>query len=143
MKNQYLKIFPKNQYNESDIDTFLAAIKKHVMEMDPTYIVKLFAGRHYPKRTLPQNSYYWVLMTIYGDHIGLTQKEADGWWKAELKPTRMVTNTLTGEARLIPIGTSEMTTQEMEAYIEKIKEQAMIQDNVYLPNPGEAIQMSL
>lgn len=143
MKTQFIKIFQIKQYSEAEIDRFLLQLKAHVLSLDPNYYVKLFAGRHYPNRTLSQNSYYWLLMTIYGDHIGLTKKEADGWWKSELMPTREVTNQKTGEVRHIPIGTSEMTTQELTNYIEKIKEQAMIQDNIYLPNPGEAIQMSL
>ena len=82
-------------------------------------------------------------MTIYGDYVGMTKKESDAWWKGELKPTKPVTNTKTGEVRLVPISTSDMTTQELNNYIEKIKEQAMIQDNIYLPDPGEAIQLTL
>lgn len=143
MKTQYLKIFQLKQYSEQDIDRFLLQLKTHILSLDPSFYIKLFAGRHYPGRTIPQNSYYWVLMTIYGDYVGMTKKEADAWWKGELKPTKPVTNTKTGEVRLVPISTSDMTTQELNNYIEKIKEQAMIQDNIYLPDPGEAIQLTL
>lgn len=143
MKNQYLKIFQKGQFQETEIDRFLASAKEFILGMDPSWTVKLFAARHYPKRTLPQNSYYWVLMTIYGDYVGMTKKEADAWWKTELKPMRQVINTKSGEARMVLISTSDMTTQELTNYIEEIKREAMIQDNIYLPEPGEAIKMAI
>jgi len=143
MKNQYLKIFQKGQFQETEIDRFLASAKEFILGMEPSWTVKLFAARHYPKRTLPQNSYYWVLMTIYGDYVGMTKKEADAWWKTELKPMRQVINTKSGEARMVLISTSDMTTQELTNYIEEIKREAMIQDNIYLPEPGEAIKMAI
>lgn len=143
MKNQYLKIFQKGQFQETEIDRFLASAKEFILGMDPSWTVKLFAARYYPKRTLPQNSYYWVLMTIYGDCTGMTKKQADAWWKTELKPMRQVINTKSGEARMVLISTSDMTTQELTNYIEEIKREAMIQDNIYLPEPGEAIKMAI
>ena len=137
------KIIRKNQLSEFDFEIIIKKFKEYVDNCGPSDFIKFTIGKNYPKRSLPTNDYYWVLMTIYGDVTGMTKKQADAWWLSELKPTEAVTNTKTGEVRLIPLSTSRMNTQQMSNYIEEIKREAMIQDGIYLPEPGEAIKMEL
>jgi len=147
MKNQYLKIFQKGQFQETEIDRFLASAKEFILGMEPSWTVKLFAARHYPKRTLPQNSYYWVLIKIIKDALrelghDVDEKETHYMLRERLLYSELV-NEETGEVARIVKSTQKLSTTEFNEYLENVKRFCAEWLKLVLPDPDTQLEINI
>lgn len=84
----------------------------------------------HPKRTIPQNSYLHLLLSMYGLHFGLTLEEA----KQDVKVELGYTYEKNGKTYLK--STAEMNTKELTDFIEKFRTLSATMGK-YLPMPNE------
>lgn len=92
------------------------------------------------KRTSDQNALFHLWVSVIADELGYTDKER---CKRDVKRTllgqREDVNRLTGEVIQADYKTSEMTTQELSALMDKMKAWAQTDLGIYLPywkDPG-------
>ena len=92
------------------------------------------------RRTNPQNALFHTWVSVIADHCGYTDKEA---CKRDVKRTllgmREDVNQLTGEVIQVDYKTSEMTTAELSALMDKLKAWAQTDLGIYPPywkDPG-------
>lgn len=99
------------------------------------YKVELKVNRG--ERSLRQNSYYWgVVIKILSDYTGFEPDEMHEDLKNRfLKYYKVIK--ATGEERELAKSTSNLSTEEFEAYLDMIRRWAMIEHDVYIPLPNE------
>lgn len=90
------------------------------------------------KRTSEQNALLHLWLSVIADELGYTDKER---CKRDVKRTllgqREDVNRLTGEVIQVDYKTSEMTTAELSALMEKLKAWAQTDLGIYLPYYGD------
>lgn len=92
-------------------------------------------------KTSPQNKYFWVLMTILGNEIGMTKEQAHDIMCYKFLLEEEV-NEKTGETFQRIRGTSELSKAEMMHFIDQIIVYCADQLHIVLPSPGEVIKMN-
>lgn len=87
-------------------------------------------------RTTKQNGYYWgVVLSMIATETGHTSEECHEYFKSLLLPRMFVT--IAGKERSVPKSTTELTTVEMEQYLERIRAFAAAELRMNVPLPGE------
>jgi hypothetical protein len=71
-------------------------------------------------RTLPQNRYYWMLVTEIGGYIGEGRDETHALLKGMFLEKRDI-ELLEGKKLTMPPTTRTLTVEEFTSYIERIK----------------------
>ena len=84
-------------------------------------------------RTLRQNSYYWKVLSIIGEELGYYKNELHEVFLDQFAPIQTIRN-LEGKPIQKPVRTSQMTVEQMTAYIEQIIQFAA-ENNIVIPNP--------
>lgn len=98
--------------------------------------------KHYRKRTLPMNNYYWgvVIPCVQKglQDVGylLTAQQVHEYCKEKFA-REIVENRETGEHLDLPGSTAKMTTAEMMDYIALIRDWCEEYLNTHIPLPGE------
>jgi hypothetical protein len=83
-------------------------------------------------RSLSQNAYYFMYLTIIADETGDNADDLHEFFKRKLLPPRFVT--VRGEEIKLPASTTELSSGEFGEYLDKI----CALTNVPLPNPADA-----
>jgi hypothetical protein len=84
-----------------------------------------------PKRTIPQNSYLHVLISLWGIHHGYLLEEAKQVIKEQLGYT------YEKKGRIFYMPTSKMKTGELTIFIDKFRDWSNITCEFYLPTSTE------
>lgn len=93
-------------------------------------------------RTNQQNKFFWVLMSILGEELGMTKEEChDVICYKFLKEDSV--NEKTGECFTRIKGTRELSKAEMCHFIDQIIIYCADELHIQLPSPGEAIKLDL
>ncbi len=97
------------------------------------YLVKIELIKQ--KRSIAQNSLYWLWLTCIEQEGSNNRDELSEYFKAKyLLPTEV---TVRGETVLIRPSTTKLDTQQFTVYLEKIKQFALDELGVLLPEPSE------
>lgn len=95
------------------------------------------------ERSLNQNSYMWgVVYNTISNYTGMTPREVHEFCKLEFNfGFKEVLNKNTGELKELryPKSTTDLSTMDMENYLEAIRRYFMIEFNLYIPLPNEAL----
>jgi hypothetical protein len=86
-------------------------------------------------RSLAQNSYYWMCLTIIGDELGYTSQELHEIMLDMFAPI-MTYRDLNNKPKQRKIRSSEMSTKEMSEYMNHIDRFAAEQ-SIILPQPED------
>lgn len=104
-------------------------------------ILKL--SKWYPKRSLNENSYMWGVVYQYiSEFTGMTPQEVHDVCKLEFNFKWVeVLNKNTGELKQVkvPISTKDLSTVEMENYLETIRRYYLTEFGLMTPLPNETI----
>ena len=104
-------------------------------------ILKL--SKWYPKRSLNENSYMWgVVYEHISQFTGMTPQEVHNACKAEFNFKFVdVVNKDTGEVKEIrvPMSTKDLSTSEMENYLEAIRRYYLSEFGLLIPLPNEIL----
>jgi len=89
-------------------------------------------------RTIPQNALYWLWLTYLEDETGQPKEDFHDYFKKKflikilkLKGKKIITEKVVGS-------TTELNSFEFTNYLEKVKQMALIEFGVKLPNSDEA-----
>lgn len=88
--------------------------------------------RHRKNRSLNQNAYYWLILTMVGEELGYLPQEVHEAFK------NMFLTEYTGKIPKVR-STSSLSTVDMEDYLQKIRVFALTELNINLPLPNEHI----
>ena len=86
--------------------------------------------RHRKNRSLNENAYYWMILTIVGEELGYLPQEVHEAFK------NMFLTDYTGKIPKVR-STSSLSTIDMEDYLQKIRVFALTELNINLPLPHE------
>ena len=95
--------------------------------------------KSWSKRSLSQNSFYWVWVTIIAEYCGNTQEEMHTILKGLFAPKKEAK--FGKKSYMIPKGTSEMSKGEMVEYLFNIQTEAA-QLGVVLPTPEDYLKQN-
>ena len=103
------------------------------------YCLKEFTGKEAKIRSTPENKYYWgVVVEILSDELGYSKNEIHEILKGMFLSDVKFLKTKNGvkEAR-IPKSTTELTTAEFENYLSEIRQWAIMELGILIPEPNE------
>lgn len=113
--------------------------KKHLARLKG--IISLTIKERKKIRTIPQNSLYWLWITIIGDELGYDKEEMHATFKAMYNSEiKYITNKQTGEVIETHIvrSTTVMNVVEFVEYMEKI-ERFAAEMGIILPQPNDGV----
>lgn len=115
----------------SDAATFKKAFWAHEGKS-----VDITVKRHRDNRSTNQNNYYFgVVVAMIGDAIGETDIEAV---HDMLKLEHNYYLAKVGSRQIrVPMSTADLTTEDFEAYLERVRRWASEYLSLYIPLPGE------
>jgi len=93
-------------------------------------------------RTNQQNAFFWVLMTILGEEIGMTKEQAHDVMCYKFLQEEEV-NEKTGECFTRIKGTRELSKFDMMKFIDQIIIYCADELHIILPSPGEVMKLDL
>lgn len=126
--------------------TFLAEIKNKALDFQPYNKARFldFLGKNegkfvridliQNKRSLRQNSYYWLAIELIANHTGATPDELHRIFKGKFLPTKNVK--WRGISYRMAKSTTELTKGEMVAYMNEVIREAG-ELGVELPDPSK------
>lgn len=92
-------------------------------------------------RSLPQNRYYWSCVVIpLSEYLGYTPEEMSHILKLKFNP-KSVVNRITGEITTIGGSTTELSTVDMETYLERIRVWSITELDFYIALPNETVEI--
>lgn len=92
---------------------------------------------HRERRSLPQNSLYWMWVACIADETGADRQQVHDELKAMLLPRDTVRGLFGDVPR--PISTAKLDTAQFSAYLDKIEAFAMTDLDIRLPRPTDAV----
>lgn len=98
--------------------------------------VEVTVRRRRRLRSKRENDYYWaVVVELVAEEMGVFPAQAHEKMKADL--LRKQVQTRSGRMIEVIRSTTELSTVEMEDYLEKCRRWAALELNVYIPLPNE------
>jgi len=91
-------------------------------------------------RSIYQNRYYWLCLTILSNHTGFTKDELHNILRFKFLKTTL-TDTKTGELYEYIKSTTDLTTTEMELYLAEIRQFAAETLDCILAEPNEQLEV--
>lgn len=110
------------QFAEQSEIRFREHLKQHENKVYEVYLRE-------SKRSLSQNSYYWLYLGIIEESGSNTALELHELFRRTLLPPKFIT--VRGKELKVPASTTELTKNEMSEYLEKICAETLIP----LPDP--------
>jgi hypothetical protein len=92
---------------------------------------------HRERRSLPQNSLYWLWIACIADETGADRNQVHDEMKAMLLPRETVRGLFGDVPRTV--STSKLDTAQFTAYLEKVEAFALTDLDIRLPKPGDAV----
>lgn len=123
------------KYNLSDQVDQQKAIARFKKLLDDKKKIELKEVK--PRRTISQNSYLHVCITLYAIEIGLRVEEAKTQLKRICPFMRYEMTDKKGNSHIFLKQTSIMTTKEMTDFIEWIRNHAVTELGAYIPTADE------
>lgn len=93
-------------------------------------------------RTTQQNRYFWLVMTMIGEEVGLTKEEAKEVLAFKFLRFEVV-NEKTGEIYERIKSTKELSKLEFMTFLDSVIQFASTELGIRIPEPGEIIKMDL
>jgi hypothetical protein len=111
-------------------------------------VARLFGGEsieiiiHKKKkhRSVQQNRYYWLIVTMLSDHTGFTKDELHAILKSKFLRTEKASEQ-SGLIYEYIKSTTELTTVEYMDYLESVRQFAVEEFDIQLPEPNEQLQV--
>ena len=91
------------------------------------------------KRSLDANKYYWAVLGIIASETGNTDNRLHKYFKDELLAKEEVKFPQTGEVKEVAKSTTELDKFDFYEYVERIRQFALTDLNIYVPTPDEFI----
>lgn len=102
--------------------------------------IEIIIHRKKKHRSVQQNRYYWMAVTMLSDHTGFTKDEMHSVLKTKFLKTEKV-NENTGVIYEYVKSTTELTTTEFMDYVADIQRFASEEFDIFIPDPGEQIEV--
>lgn len=119
--------------------------KKFFGQLHGKYLIE---AAKFNKRSNPQNSYYWLMLTMYVQPAlyeagwdNIKTKDDAHEFVAEMFLTVKMTNEKTGESKPRVRSTTELTKEEFNIYLEEIWRWAAEYLGITIPSPNEQLDM--
>ncbi len=120
-------------FKPDDVPGFLAHTKGLLGER-VTVTMKKY--RPYKQRSNEENRYYWgVVIKILSDEIGYTNDEMHEILKYQFLQKEIVSRK--GHKTTIPGSTADLSTSEMEDYLQRVRAWGAEKLSIYIPLPNE------
>jgi hypothetical protein len=96
--------------------------------------VQITVGKEVRKRTNPQNSYYWLILTLIGKDLGYSANDVH-----ELMKTTFLKRPLWVRGKFIPTtrSSTSLDTADFTTYIEEIRQWAAEELGMVIPDPEQ------
>ncbi|MDZ4785413.1 MAG: hypothetical protein SGJ02_04985 [bacterium] len=88
------------------------------------------------KRTLTQNAFYWVYLTVIARETGNDADDLHAYFRANLLPRKIVK--IKGRKGVYDFEKSQSTTELSKAEFGEYMEKICVATEVPIPNPGDA-----
>lgn len=92
-------------------------------------------------RSVQQNRYYWLIVTMLSEHTGFTKDEMHSVLKTKFLKTEKVHED-SGLIFEYVRSTTELTTTEYEDYLESVRRFAAEDFGIELPMPNEQLELT-
>lgn len=102
--------------------------------------IEIIIHRKKKHRSVQQNRYYWMAVTMLSDHTGFTKDEMAAILKQKFLKTTKV-NEDSGAVYEYVKSTTELTTTEFMDYVADIQRFASEEFDIFIPDPGEQIEV--
>lgn len=87
------------------------------------------------KRSLDQNSLYWMWLGIIANDTGNTANDVHEWCKCEFLPPVFVA--INGKQQECRRSTTELNTADMTAYLDRVSAWSAMELGIALPHPDD------
>lgn len=98
--------------------------------------IEIIIHRKKKHRSVQQNRYYWMIITMISDHTGFTKDEIHAILKSRFLKAEKV-HEQSGVVMEYVKSTTELTTMEYEEYLESVRRFAAENFDLYVPEPNE------
>lgn len=132
----YCKVTPSGEFEGLPTRKF----RKEVAQLFGGRSIEITVTKKKKKRSVRQNSYYWLLVTMISDHTGFTKEEVHAILKQRFLKVERV-NEVTGAIYEYVRSTTELSTVEYEDYLEDVRRFASEEFGIYLPEPQEQMEL--
>lgn len=122
------------KFRISNADT--APVIAYLQKLSPAKEYDVTVSIHRQKRSIPQNSLYWLHVACISEETGADRDEVHAELKRLYLPSETVTG-MYGETIVRPVSTSKLNTAQFSAYIEKVVAFASSTLGIILPMPGD------
>ncbi|HNC13938.1 MAG TPA: hypothetical protein PLF59_19310, partial [Cyclobacteriaceae bacterium] len=102
--------------------------------------IEITVRRKKKHRSVQQNRYYWLVVTILSDYTGFTKDEMHSILRSKFLRAEKV-NEDTGVVYEYVKSTTELTTVEYEDYLDDVRRFAAQEFNMTVPMPNEQIEV--
>ncbi len=121
----------KCQWTDRDVQT----LSDYVGRFDGRQ-VRIMARPPHRTRSVRQNAYYWgVVLTTIGNECGHTSEEVHEFCKQKFLPRAFIM--IANEEREVFKSTTDLTAQEFELYLERVRAWAAQELRLNIPLPNE------
>lgn len=118
-------------YNIQDRNNFIEILSRI------KFPIKIDVDGIYPNRSMPQNRYLHMIIGMYAEHLGMTAKHLKD--DLQKRYTLVEEQIIDGKLHCIVESTAKMTSRRLEEFTEQIRREAIMEHNLYLPEPNELI----
>ena len=113
---------------------------REVKELFSGKSIEITVRRKKKHRSVQQNRYYWLVVTILSDYTGFTKDEMHAILRSKFLRAEKV-NEDTGVVYEYVKSTTELTTVEYEEYLDDVRRFAAQEFNMNVPMPNEQIEV--
>lgn len=103
--------------------------------------IEILIHRKKKHRSVQQNRYYWLIVSMLSEHTGFTKEECHEILKQRFLKTEKVHED-TGAIYEYTKSTTELTTSEYEDYLESVRRFAAEDFSIELPLPNEQLELT-
>lgn len=100
--------------------------------------IEIVIHRKKKHRSIQQNRYYWLIVTMMADHTGFTKDEMHGVLRCRFLKAEKV-NESSGLVYEYTKSTTELSTVEYEEYLEQVRNFGIEEFDMRIPMPNEQI----
>ncbi|HMU69193.1 MAG TPA: hypothetical protein PKC38_04260 [Chitinophagales bacterium] len=113
---------------------------REVKDMFSGKSIEITVRRKKKHRSVQQNRYYWLVVTMLSDYTGFTKDEMHAILRSKFLRAEKV-NEDTGVVYEYVKSTTELTTVEYEEYLDDVRRFAAQEFNMNVPMPNEQIEV--
>lgn len=114
--------------------------RKEVARLFGGQSIEIIIHQKRKHRSVQQNRYYWLIVTMLSDQTGYTKEETHAILKSKFLRTEKV-NENSGAIYEYVKSTAELSTTEYMDYLESVRQFAAEEFDIQLPEPNEQLQV--